>query len=57
MNELRSIMKRADDKSLVLGDELCSGTETTSALSIVYAGLYTLCKKNQHLYLHHIYIK
>jgi len=45
MNELRSIMKRADDKSLVLGDELCSGTETTSALSIVYAGLYTLCKK------------
>jgi len=45
MNELRSIMNRADEKSLVLGDELCSGTETTSALSIVYAGLYTLCNK------------
>lgn len=45
MNELRGIMQRADNKSLVLGDELCSGTETTSALSIVYAGLYTLSKK------------
>ena len=42
MSELRSILKRADHKSLVLGDELCSGTETISALSIVSAGLKTL---------------
>jgi len=42
MSELRGILKRATNKSLVLGDELCSGTETTSALSIVSAGLKTL---------------
>ena len=42
MSELRGILKRADHKSLVLGDEVCSGTETTSALSIVSAGLQKL---------------
>ena len=42
MSELRSILKRSDNKSLVLGDEVCSGTETTSALSIVSASLKTL---------------
>ena len=42
MSELRSILKRSDNKSLVLGDEVCSGTETTSALSIVSAALKTL---------------
>ena len=42
MSELRGILKRADNHSLVLGDEVCSGTETTSALSIVSAGLKTL---------------
>ena len=42
MSELRGILKRADKRSLVLGDELCSGTETTSALSIVGAGLKKL---------------
>ena len=42
MSELRGILKRADKNSLVLGDELCSGTETTSALSIVSAGLKIL---------------
>jgi DNA mismatch repair protein MutS len=42
MSELRSILKRSDNQSLVLGDEVCSGTETTSALSIVSAALKTL---------------
>ena len=42
MSELRSILKRSDNKSLVLGDEVCSGTETTSALSIVSAALKKL---------------
>jgi DNA mismatch repair protein MutS len=56
MNELRSIMERADSKSLVLGDELCSGTETTSALSIVYAGLYTLSnKKSSYVFTSHLH--
>jgi len=44
MSELRSILKRADKNSLILGDELCSGTETISGLSIVSAGVITLEK-------------
>jgi DNA mismatch repair protein MutS len=35
MNELRSILKYSDERSIVLGDEVCKGTEETSALSIV----------------------
>jgi DNA mismatch repair protein MutS len=42
MSELRVILKMADENSLVLGDELCSGTETESALSIFVAGLMHL---------------
>lgn len=45
MAELRSILKRSDNFSLVLGDELCSGTETTSGLSIVTAGVLRLSNK------------
>lgn len=45
MTELRIILKMADENSLILGDELCSGTETESALSIFSAGLITLNKK------------
>ena len=46
MSELRNILKRSNDNSLVLGDELCSGTESTSAISIVTAGVITLAKRN-----------
>ena len=46
MSELRSLLKRANRNSLVLGDELCSGTETVSGLSIVAAGVITLEKLN-----------
>jgi len=42
MSELRIILKMADQNSLVLGDELCSGTETESALSIFVSGLQHL---------------
>ena len=45
MSELRMILKSADERSLVLGDELCSGTETESALSIFMAGLQDLYRK------------
>ena len=45
MSELRIILKMADENSLVLGDELCSGTEMESALSIFVAGLMELDKK------------
>jgi DNA mismatch repair protein MutS len=45
MSELRIILKMADKNSLILGDELCSGTETDSALSIFVAGLMKLDDK------------
>lgn len=45
MSELRSILKRSTMNSLILGDELCSGTETTSGLSIVTAGVIRLSNK------------
>jgi len=46
MSELRVILNSADEFSLVLGDELCSGTETESALSIFVSGLTELHQKN-----------
>jgi len=46
MSELRTILKMSDENSLILGDELCSGTETESALSIFVAGLMNLHSKN-----------
>jgi DNA mismatch repair protein MutS len=45
MSELRVILKRADEKSLILGDELCSGTEHDSAVSIFTSGLDMLHNK------------
>jgi len=44
ISELKSIIKHAGKKSLVLGDELCSGTETISASAIVTAGIKKLSK-------------
>ena len=43
MSELRIILRLADENSLILGDELCSGTETMSAISIFVAGIQKLC--------------
>lgn len=45
MSELRVILRLSDENSLILGDELCSGTETESALSIFTAGLIDLHQK------------
>lgn len=45
MSELRVILKMADQNSLVLGDEVCSGTETESALSIFVSALLNLTAK------------
>jgi DNA mismatch repair protein MutS len=42
MSELRTILKFAQKNSMILGDELCSGTESSSALSIFTAGLEKL---------------
>jgi len=45
MTELRTILKYADERSLILGDEICRGTEITSALSIVSSTIKILSEK------------
>ena len=46
MIELRVILKMANQYSLILGDELCSGTEIDSAKSIFISGLQWLYNRN-----------
>jgi DNA mismatch repair protein MutS len=48
MSELRTILRLANENSLILGDELCSGTEIISAISIFVAGIQKLysCKSS-----------
>tara|TARA_B100000963_G_C22575297_1_gene648111 strand:- start:237 stop:1502 length:1266 start_codon:yes stop_codon:yes gene_type:complete len=48
MLELRNIFKRCDNRSLVLGDELCRGTESVSGKAIVAAGICKLRATNSH---------
>jgi len=56
MSELRMILRTTDEHSLVLGDELCSGTETESALSIFMAGLLDLhAKKSCFIFATHFH--
>jgi DNA mismatch repair protein MutS len=56
MSELRIILKMADQNSLVLGDELCSGTEIESALSLFCTGLIELhSKKSTFLFATHFH--
>ena len=42
MSELRTILRLANKNSMVLGDELCSGTESISAVSIFVSGVQKL---------------
>jgi DNA mismatch repair protein MutS len=42
MSELNTILRLANKNSLILGDELCSGTESISATSIFVAGIKQL---------------
>ena len=56
MSELRIIGKYVDSNSLILGDELCSGTESTSALCIMMATLNKLfCTKASFLLATHFH--
>jgi len=56
MTEFRAILKYANNKSLILGDELCSGTETRSATAIVSAGIQVLVKRGaQFLFATHLH--
>jgi DNA mismatch repair protein MutS len=48
MTEFRSILRSAAIRMLVIGDELCAGTETASATAIVAAGIQTLVKRGAH---------
>ncbi len=46
MTEMREILSYADQNTLVLGDELCSGTESASAHALVAAGIEWLSQKH-----------
>ncbi len=45
MTELRNILQRADKSSLIIGDEICCGTEAISGISIVSAAINELISK------------
>ena len=45
MSELRDILRNANENTLVLGDELCAGTESISAQALVASGIQWLQKK------------
>jgi DNA mismatch repair protein MutS len=44
--ELRNILKKNNKDSLIIGDEICSGTELVSAVSIVASSIIQLSKNN-----------
>jgi DNA mismatch repair protein MutS len=45
MTELRNILQRADENSLIIGDEICCGTEAISGISIVSSSINELINK------------
>jgi len=56
MSELRTIFQSCDAHSLILGDELCSGTETQSAISIFVAGIQKIYKnRSSFLFATHLH--
>ena len=56
MSELRTILHLANKNSLILGDELCSGTESISAKSIFVAGIQMLAaKKSSYIFATHLH--
>ena len=48
MSELRVILNNCDENSLILGDELCSGTEIDSALSIFISSLEIMSNRKSN---------
>ena len=56
MLELNNILKFSNENSLILGDELCSGTENDSAIGIILSGLDHLYKhKSNFIFATHIH--
>jgi DNA mismatch repair protein MutS len=54
--DLRQILNAADENTLVIGDEVCSGTETTSAVSIVSATLKHMSERRvQFIFATHLH--
>lgn len=46
MSELRDILRNSNENTLVLGDELCAGTESISAQALVASGIQWLSARN-----------
>jgi len=45
VTELRTILRSSDDSTLVIGDELCRGTETNSGTALTVATIETLIER------------
>ena len=56
MTELRSILTRCHGRSLILGDEVCHGTESASAVSLVAAAvIYMSAKQSNFIFATHLH--
>lgn len=56
MTELNSIIKRSDNKTLVIGDEICRGTENISGNAIVASTIIHLSKiKSSFIFATHLH--
>lgn len=56
MLELKNILRTCDENSIILGDELCSGTEIDSAISIFIAGVnHMYTKRSSFLFATHFH--
>jgi len=56
MSELRTILRCANENSLILGDELCSGTEISSAISIFVAGIQKMSEcRSSYIFATHLH--
>ena len=56
MSELREILRVADHQTLVLGDEVCAGTENVSGTAIVAASIeYLMQKKSRFVFATHLH--
>jgi DNA mismatch repair protein MutS len=56
MSEVSTFINTSDENSLILGDEVCSGTETSSAVSIFAQVLLWLNKKgSSHIFASHFH--
>ena len=58
MSELRTILRNADSRTLVLGDELCRGTETVSGTALTIATITDLVDRKTSFifstHMHHL---